>query len=170
MTDETYEMLQEWLISGTELQKMHARFRLDMPDAAKHELDGRIAPMVIPVAPRVPLDFEAPVATEDPPAPKVPYPSLAKMAGNAAAAMADVAKGWFKGGQVRVAKEEQERRFAICQSCTEWFDPEKERCRHPRCGCYMRLKTWLASQRCPIGKWESVSGGDRPATQEDATW
>ncbi len=167
MTDETYEMLQEWLISGTELQKMHAQFRLGMPDAVDHEPGGRIAPMVIPAAPA-----EAP-ETESVPATGVadrPYPSLAKMAGNAATAFVDVAKGFFKGEQVRVAKEEQERRFAICQSCTEWFDPEKERCRHPKCGCYMRLKTWLASQRCPVGKWERVGGDEKPTTQERATW
>lgn len=81
------------------------------------------------------------------------YPSLAKQVKNAVVAAGKA----ISSGIARVGKDEQERRFEICRSCTEWFDSTKERCRHPQCGCYMRVKTWLATQQCPVGKWERVA-------------
>ena len=45
---------------------------------------------------------------------------------------------------------EQQRRRTICKAC-EYLDPESERC--TKCGCFVSLKAWLATESCPIGKW-----------------
>ncbi len=52
------EMLEEWLASGTEIQKRHAAHRLGMPDAAGH----------VPGAPQVPTKLKAipPIVNMDP--------------------------------------------------------------------------------------------------------
>jgi uncharacterized paraquat-inducible protein A len=46
--------------------------------------------------------------------------------------------------------EEIERRMSICQEC-EFFLPKQKRCM--KCGCFLRWKTALRSQKCPIEKW-----------------
>jgi len=42
-------------------------------------------------------------------------------------------------------------RFAICEACPRLFKPTGT-CME--CGCFMRVKTRIKSQRCPLGKWE----------------
>ncbi len=49
---------------------------------------------------------------------------------------------------------ESERRLNICRGCTE-FLPETTQCR--QCGCYMNLKTQLATSVCPLGLWDAVT-------------
>lgn len=51
------------------------------------------------------------------------------------------------------SKDLQAERLAICKSCEHLT--KFNRCR--QCGCFMDAKTWLAEQRCPIGKWEKIS-------------
>ena len=41
-------------------------------------------------------------------------------------------------------------RMEICKTCPHLFAPTKQ-CK--KCGCFMLIKTKLASQTCPIGKW-----------------
>lgn len=81
---------------------------------------------------------------------KLEYPSFMTMAKNAVVAAASVVDSIVHGEAVTVPQEEQDRRLAICKSC-EKFDPVQERC--TLCGCYGKWKTWIASQKCPIGKW-----------------
>lgn len=41
-------------------------------------------------------------------------------------------------------------RFAICQVCPRFFKPTGQ-CKE--CGCFMRIKTRMPDQACPLGKW-----------------
>ena len=78
------------------------------------------------------------------------YPSLFQQATNAAKAVGSVVASAVRGESVTVPQEEQDRRLAICHAC-EFWDARQSRC--SKCGCFGQWKTWLASQRCPIGKW-----------------
>ncbi len=78
------------------------------------------------------------------------YPSLFQQATNAAHAIGSVVASAVRGEAVTVPQEEQDRRLAICHAC-EFWDAAQARC--SKCGCFGAWKTWLASQRCPIGKW-----------------
>lgn len=49
-----------------------------------------------------------------------------------------------------VEREESEQRYAICKKC-EFFNPKTKQCK--KCGCFMPVKTYFRSQKCPIGKW-----------------
>ena len=42
------------------------------------------------------------------------------------------------------------RRWDICKGCPELT--ASDRCK--KCGCFMKVKTHIATSRCPIGKWE----------------
>ena len=81
---------------------------------------------------------------------KLEYPSLLQQATNAAHAFGSVVDSMVHGEPITVPQEEQDRRIAICHSC-EFWDSAQGRC--SKCGCFGAWKTWLASQRCPIGKW-----------------
>ena len=74
------------------------------------------------------------------------YPSLATQAGNALAAAGRA----IVSGFAHVDEAEQARRLELCRGC-EFFDVGRGRC--AKCGCYNRWKSWLATERCPIGKW-----------------
>ncbi|MGO8949907.1 MAG: hypothetical protein ACLQUY_20075 [Ktedonobacterales bacterium] len=78
------------------------------------------------------------------------YPSLFQQATNAAKAIGSVVASAVRSEPVSVPQEEQDRRLAICHAC-EFWDSRQGRC--SKCGCFGQWKTWLASQRCPIGKW-----------------
>jgi hypothetical protein len=45
---------------------------------------------------------------------------------------------------------EAERRLNICLACPELIQATKQ-CR--QCGCFMKLKTRIASATCPLQKW-----------------
>jgi len=78
------------------------------------------------------------------------YPSLFQQATNLAHAAGSVMASVVRGEPISVPQEEQDRRLAICHAC-EFWDATQERC--SKCGCFGQWKTWLASQKCPIGKW-----------------
>lgn len=80
--------------------------------------------------------------------PEIEYPSLGRQLMNAAQAAVAFAKSGFK----TVDQAEIDRRLAICATC-EQYDPEQERCRHPDCGCFMRVKARAQSSTCPRDKW-----------------
>ena len=42
-------------------------------------------------------------------------------------------------------------RFSECQSCEHFIKPTSQ-CK--KRGCFMKVKTRIATARCPIGKWE----------------
>jgi hypothetical protein len=78
------------------------------------------------------------------------YPSLFQQAKNVAQAVGSVVGSMVRGEPVTVPQEEQDRRLSVCLAC-EFWDGGQERC--SKCGCFGQWKTWLATQRCPIGKW-----------------
>lgn len=103
-------------------------------DAQKHHAAGRLA---LPDA----VDYR----------PKEPeYPSLIQQAKNAIQAVGSAVSSVIHNESVSVSQEEQDRRLDICHSC-EFWDAKQERC--SKCGCFGQWKTWLASQKCPVGKW-----------------
>lgn len=57
---------------------------------------------------------------------------------------------WAASGFARATPDEYDRRRAICQAC-ELYDAEKDRC--TKCGCGLKAKPALATEKCPIGKW-----------------
>jgi hypothetical protein len=83
-------------------------------------------------------------------------PTLARRAVNAARAVSDAARSVMAGDSLRSTPEEQDRRLGVCSAC-EWFRADAYRgtggCAHDRCGCAVRAKTWIRSQRCPDGRW-----------------
>jgi len=78
------------------------------------------------------------------------YPSLFQQAVNAAHAVGSVVASAVHGEAITVPQEEQDRRLVICHACELW-DAAQSRC--SKCGCFGAWKTWLSSQKCPIGKW-----------------
>jgi hypothetical protein len=63
-------------------------------------------------------------------------------------------KGWFKDKFRVVSSREHKRRVAICMACPS-LDPNgwggSGRCLE--CGCSVKAKTKIRSQKCPIGNW-----------------
>lgn len=53
-------------------------------------------------------------------------------------------------GTASLEKEEVARRLAICEGC-EYFHAKSKRC--TQCGCFLKWKTAMRSQHCPIDKW-----------------
>jgi hypothetical protein len=78
-------------------------------------------------------------------------PSLLQQAKNAMAAAGRVVTALATGEQVRVSPEDRDKRLATCSACPELIDGK---CR--LCGCYFKAKIELATERCPIDKWETV--------------
>lgn len=76
-------------------------------------------------------------------------PSLAEMAHTAAAAVAAEVKARLTGVG-RVTDADIDARVAICEGC-DFFVAESYRC--IKCGCFLKFKTTLRSQHCPINKW-----------------
>ena len=80
-------------------------------------------------------------------------PPFLRIAGNLAHAVADVVHARMRGQPVMIDDAEAERRLRVCSACREWYDATRDRCAHPACGCYLRIKTRLRAMRCPDGRW-----------------
>ena len=55
------------------------------------------------------------------------------------------------------SKDDLEKRQSICKKCDEWDSVSFNgtgRCR--KCGCSTWAKIRMATERCPLGKWEAV--------------
>jgi hypothetical protein len=82
------------------------------------------------------------------------FPSMARMAGNAFAATARVARASLAGQPIRVPPDVLRAREMICAACDENL---AGRCK--KCGCGVRSqlirKTHLATEQCPLSppKW-----------------
>lgn len=79
-------------------------------------------------------------------------PTIAQMLSNFAEAMKD----WAKAGFKLVDQTEFTRRLNICRSCPLWMEDARKglgKCKHSKCGC-TKIKHWLASSKCPQGRWE----------------
>jgi hypothetical protein len=91
------------------------------------------------------------VPVEYDPSARPEMPPFFRLAANfAKASAAETAS--MVSGDPPVAPEERDRRFALCRECPR-FMPDSERCSHPKCGCFLRIKTAWRSQKCPEGKW-----------------
>lgn len=85
------------------------------------------------------------------PPPELPEPTIAELASNFAMATAR----WAAAGFVVVNPADYAARSAVCQACEFWDDSARlglGKCRHTQCGC-TRFKRWLATEKCPMGKW-----------------
>lgn len=78
-----------------------------------------------------------------------PLPSKGVMMANAAKSLLKTAAATLKGNP-KLTKEEAAARLAICNSC-EFFRHSDQRC--GKCGCYMAIKTYLKSEKCPVNRW-----------------
>lgn len=56
----------------------------------------------------------------------------------------------MKGDSPKASDQNRDRRLSICKAC-EFFEPSFGMC--SKCNCFMRFKTWLATEHCPIDKW-----------------
>lgn len=81
-------------------------------------------------------------------------PGAGRMAVNFTRAAVRAAVGAMTGQGLGASENEIERRRVICHSneCG-YYVAETERCRHARCGCFLRAKRWLKSSTCPDGRW-----------------
>lgn len=62
---------------------------------------------------------------------------------------------WARGGFGLVERRARALRRRACEACPFWAKRGNlglGECRHPACGC-TRVKRWLATERCPVGKW-----------------
>ncbi len=79
-------------------------------------------------------------------------PTLAEMTANFAGAMGDWARAGFPLAPIEVAKERRD----TCELCEFWDGAARMglgKCNSAKCGC-TRLKFFLATSRCPEGKWK----------------
>jgi len=60
---------------------------------------------------------------------------------------------------IRVHEEVQKERYDICQGCEKLYKLT-DTCKV--CGCFMKVKTWMPNQECPLKKWPK-------ATEEQTT-
>jgi len=71
-------------------------------------------------------------------------PSAISMANNLGKSMVE----WSASGFKMCEEEELKRRIELCNSCEHLIN---KRCL--KCGCYIEVKTRLATSKCPIAKW-----------------
>lgn len=86
------------------------------------------------------------------------FPSITQMAQT----LVHDASKWVRGGMMLVPKNISEERLGICSQC-EFY--KEQRC--TKCGCQMRVKTTMATSRCPIGKWSELIG--KPVSTQTET-
>lgn len=53
----------------------------------------------------------------------------------------------------KVTDDIQRYRYGICQECPKLYKPT-DTCK--ACGCFMKIKTWMPKQSCPLKKWNKV--------------
>ena len=78
-------------------------------------------------------------------------PTASELVGNFSSAVAK----WAVAGFPVVEQDVFDARSAACESCEFWDGQARlglGKCTHRKCGC-TRMKRWLATERCPIGKW-----------------
>jgi predicted Zn-ribbon and HTH transcriptional regulator len=73
---------------------------------------------------------------------------------------------FIKSGMRKVSPEQFEERLQVCKTCDLWDSSGfggTGRCK--KCGCSTWAKLRMATERCPIGKWEAV----QPPEPSEAT-
>ena len=84
---------------------------------------------------------------------KAEIPNIGKMAASASKSM----KRWISSGFSKSNKDVIENRLNICMGCKYWDAIALNgtgRC--IKCGCSTWAKIRMATERCPLGKWEAV--------------
>lgn len=51
-------------------------------------------------------------------------------------------------GMPNLTRESREKRLATCENCGLLVD---SRC--SKCGCFVKIKSWMQTENCPEGKW-----------------
>lgn len=57
----------------------------------------------------------------------------------------------------KVDPETQAYRYNICQGCEKLYKMT-DTCKV--CGCFMKVKTWMPNQECPLKKWPKAPAVD----------
>jgi hypothetical protein len=78
------------------------------------------------------------------------HPPILQQARNFVGALGRAAQTKLAQKPLKRSAEEIEALLAICHGCDQ-YDKDKARCF--KCGCYVRWKTMLTSERCPLNKW-----------------
>jgi hypothetical protein len=81
-----------------------------------------------------------------------PLPGGIRIAGNALGAARRAMGVVLSGRSLSVDPETVSARKTTCSAC-EYHRDTDDRCSHPRCGCYLKFKTRLNSEKCPENKW-----------------
>jgi hypothetical protein len=79
----------------------------------------------------------------------IPPPSFLALASKFETALL----AWMRAGFPVVAKAQWEARMETCRACPQWKEDARlglGRCE--ACGC-SKMKHWLATESCPLGKW-----------------
>lgn len=63
----------------------------------------------------------------------------------------------------KVSEEVQTYRYNICQSCEKLYKPT-DTCKV--CGCFMKVKTWMPNQECPLKKWPMAPVAEPTSTEK----
>jgi hypothetical protein len=79
-------------------------------------------------------------------------PPVRTIAANALKAAGRVIAAKVQGRAVWLTPAQSEAHKAICESnqCG-FYRARDQRCAHPKCGCFTRLKTRMATEDCPAG-------------------
>jgi hypothetical protein len=99
--------------------------------------EGKIPPKPPTISPRITLETEH------------KEPGLFEKAKNLGTAIIKYALSGFKN----VSDEDYAKRKEICGGC-EYYRAENDKC--SSCGCVVSLKIAMASESCPVNKWQST--------------
>jgi hypothetical protein len=76
-------------------------------------------------------------------------PPLLEQITNLAVAGRDTVLGFLKSGKIRASSQMHKERMEICLACDKLTDDF--RC--SQCGCFIKVKSALLTQDCPLRKW-----------------
>jgi hypothetical protein len=76
-------------------------------------------------------------------------PDMLQMAKNLATTAKDVVSDAIEGKDIAASQQQIKERISICNDC-DWFF--EKRCL--KCGCFISVKSKLASAKCPLDKWD----------------
>ena len=92
--------------------------------------------------------------------PNYKMPSISEQAKSFARDMLGQGKRFIKGKEIRVSKDIFDERISTCEDCELGIRTlGKLRCQD--CGCFMDVKAWLRSSKCPLNKWRDNESNNR---------
>jgi len=86
-----------------------------------------------------------------------PLPPVKQQLKNLARDGVKVIRNAAKTGTILIDAATAEKNAEICAKC-EFFRQSDERCSHPRCGCFSRVKVWFSAMQCPDNppRWSNI--------------